>query len=134
MFVAGALASETAQYRRFLIGGAVVITIAAGLLGQLGTESAFPLVAVEFAVLGVGVGMIMHPATFTSPAHDKVREQRTPSNPSPGRNAIPGPGWTFRPGHSQRLQVPLLAVDQHMGIVCAAWSTETSRCPSTAQG
>ncbi|NEW48989.1 MFS transporter [Nocardia cyriacigeorgica] len=58
-FVTGTLVTRTGQPRPFLIAGAAVIAVAVGLLGQLGAESAFAVVAVELAMLGLGVGMVM---------------------------------------------------------------------------
>jgi len=57
--VAGALITKTGLWKRYLVAGAALMTIAFGLLATIGAGTSMWLVGAYMAVLGVGVGMLM---------------------------------------------------------------------------
>ncbi|GAA3501796.1 MDR family MFS transporter [Streptomyces prasinosporus] len=57
--VAGQVISRTGKWKRYLVAGAVVMTVGLGLLSTIGADTHFGLLGLYMAVLGVGVGMLM---------------------------------------------------------------------------
>ena len=56
--VSGRLISEKGKWKRFLVGGAVLMIVGLGLLGTIDRESNLALVGLFMALLGLGVGAI----------------------------------------------------------------------------
>ncbi|MEU2896435.1 DHA2 family efflux MFS transporter permease subunit [Streptomyces sp. NPDC001273] len=57
--VAGQLISKTGVWKRYLVAGAVIMTVGLALLSTIGADTSFGLLSLYMAVLGVGVGMLM---------------------------------------------------------------------------
>ncbi|MER7486517.1 MDR family MFS transporter [Streptomyces sp. NPDC126497] len=57
--VAGQVISSTGKWKRYLVAGAVVMTVGLALLSTIGVDTPFALLSLYMAVLGVGVGMLM---------------------------------------------------------------------------
>ncbi|MEU1127892.1 MDR family MFS transporter [Streptomyces sp. NPDC005899] len=57
--VAGQIITKTGKWKNFLIAGGVIMTAGMGLLSTIGADTAFWILALYMAVLGVGVGMLM---------------------------------------------------------------------------
>ncbi|MET9156006.1 MDR family MFS transporter [Streptomyces griseoflavus] len=57
--VAGQLISKTGVWKRYLVAGAVIMTVGLGLLSTIGADTSFTLLSIYMATLGVGVGMLM---------------------------------------------------------------------------
>ncbi|MDN3270680.1 MDR family MFS transporter [Streptomyces sp. MA15] len=57
--VAGQVISRTGVWKRYLVAGAVFMTLGLGLLATIDADTSFTLLSVYMAVLGVGVGMLM---------------------------------------------------------------------------
>lgn len=57
--VAGQIVSATGRWKRYLVAGALLMTIGLGLLSTLDSGTGFGLLSFYMAVLGVGVGMLM---------------------------------------------------------------------------
>jgi EmrB/QacA subfamily drug resistance transporter len=57
--VAGQVISRTGKWKRYLVAGAVTMTVGLGLLSTIGADTSFALLSLFMAVLGIGVGMLM---------------------------------------------------------------------------
>ncbi|MET9306012.1 MDR family MFS transporter [Streptomyces cellulosae] len=57
--VAGQVISKTGVWKRYLVAGAVIMTVGLGLLSTIDADTSFTLLSVYMAVLGIGVGMLM---------------------------------------------------------------------------
>lgn len=57
--VAGRIITRTGKWKRFLVVGAVLVTIGFGLLGTTAYDTSLVLVGLYMAIAGVGVGMTM---------------------------------------------------------------------------
>ncbi len=57
--VAGQLISKTGVWKRYLVAGAVIMTVGLGLLSTIDADTSFTLLSLYMATLGVGVGMLM---------------------------------------------------------------------------
>ncbi len=57
--VAGQVISRTGKWKRYLVAGAVAMTVGLGLLSTIGADTSFALLSLFMAVLGIGVGMLM---------------------------------------------------------------------------
>ncbi|MFF5255954.1 MDR family MFS transporter [Streptomyces leeuwenhoekii] len=57
--IAGQIISKTGKWKKYLVAGAVVMTVGLGLLSTIDAETHFALLSLFMAVLGVGVGMLM---------------------------------------------------------------------------
>ncbi|MER6404430.1 MDR family MFS transporter [Streptomyces viridosporus] len=57
--VAGQVISRTGKWKRYLVAGAVTMTVGLGLLSTIDADTPFALLSLYMAVLGVGVGMLM---------------------------------------------------------------------------
>ncbi|WP_448058960.1 MFS transporter [Cellulomonas hominis] len=57
--LSGRIISTTGHYKRFMIAGAVVLTVGLGLMSTIRYDTSFLLVGSYMFVLGVGVGMLM---------------------------------------------------------------------------
>ncbi|WP_425578050.1 MDR family MFS transporter [Streptomyces glaucus] len=57
--VAGQVISRTGVWKRYLVAGAVIMTVGLGLLSTIGADTSFALLSLYMAVLGIGVGMLM---------------------------------------------------------------------------
>nr|WP_231157923.1 MDR family MFS transporter [Streptomyces sp. CNZ748] len=57
--VAGQVISRTGVWKRYLVAGAVIMTVGLGLLATIDADTSFTLLSAYMAVLGVGVGMLM---------------------------------------------------------------------------
>ncbi|MFI9467117.1 MDR family MFS transporter [Streptomyces sp. NPDC052492] len=57
--VAGQIISKTGVWKRYLVAGAVIMTVGLGLLATIDADTSFTLLSAYMAVLGVGVGMLM---------------------------------------------------------------------------
>ncbi|WP_437050128.1 MDR family MFS transporter [Streptomyces sp. enrichment culture] len=57
--VAGQIISKTGKWKKYLVAGAVVMTVGLGLLSTIDADTHFALLSLFMAVLGVGVGMLM---------------------------------------------------------------------------
>ncbi|MGW4463283.1 MDR family MFS transporter [Micromonospora sp. NPDC004704] len=55
----GRLITRTGRWKRYLVGGAVLLTVGFALMGTIRAETSFPLMSVYMAVLGIGLGMTM---------------------------------------------------------------------------
>jgi hypothetical protein len=51
--------SRTGRYKRFMVAGAVVLTVGLALMGTIRHDTSFVLVTLYMLVLGAGVGMLM---------------------------------------------------------------------------
>ncbi len=47
------------MWKRYLVAGAVVMSVGLGLLSTIDADTSFTLLSVYMAVLGIGVGMLM---------------------------------------------------------------------------
>ncbi|WP_239455493.1 MDR family MFS transporter [Nocardioides gilvus] len=56
--VSGKLISDTGRWKRYLVGGSLLVIVGLGLLGTIDRESSLVQVGLFMAVLGVGVGAI----------------------------------------------------------------------------
>lgn len=56
--VSGRLISDTGRWKRYLVGGSVVVIVGLALLGTIDRETALVQVGLYMAVLGIGVGAI----------------------------------------------------------------------------
>ncbi|WP_431989929.1 MDR family MFS transporter [Streptomyces albogriseolus] len=57
--VAGQVISKTGVWKRYLVAGAVIMTVGLGLLSTIDADTSFTVLGVHMAVLGIGVGMLM---------------------------------------------------------------------------
>ena len=57
--VVGRIITRTGRWKRFLVGGAVLVTVGFGLLGTTSFDTSLVLVGAYMAIAGVGVGMTM---------------------------------------------------------------------------
>ncbi|WP_437023394.1 MDR family MFS transporter [Streptomyces sp. enrichment culture] len=57
--VAGQVISRTGKWKKYLVAGAVVMTVGLGLLSTIDADTHFALLSLFMAVLGAGVGMLM---------------------------------------------------------------------------
>lgn len=57
--VVGRIISSTGRYKRFMVAGAILLTVGLALMGTIHYETSFVLVALYMVVLGSGVGMLM---------------------------------------------------------------------------
>ncbi|MEU2992637.1 MDR family MFS transporter [Streptomyces griseoincarnatus] len=57
--VAGQVISKTGVWKRYLVAGAVIMTVGLGLLSTIDADTSFTLLSAYMAVLGIGVGMLM---------------------------------------------------------------------------
>ncbi|WP_123370453.1 MDR family MFS transporter [Cellulomonas sp. PhB150] len=57
--LSGRIIARTGHYKRFMIVGAVMLTVGLGLMGTIHYDTNFILVALYMAILGAGVGMLM---------------------------------------------------------------------------
>ncbi|MGM0356845.1 MDR family MFS transporter [Streptomyces sp. ECR3] len=57
--VAGQIISRTGKWKRYLVAGAVIMSVGLGLLSTIGADTSFALLSLFMAILGIGVGMLM---------------------------------------------------------------------------
>lgn len=57
--VVGRIISSTGRYKRFMVAGAILLTVGLALMGTIHYDTSFVLVALYMVVLGSGVGMLM---------------------------------------------------------------------------
>lgn len=57
--VVGRIISSTGRYKRFMVAGAILLTLGLALMGTIHYDTSFVLVALYMVVLGSGVGMLM---------------------------------------------------------------------------
>lgn len=57
--ISGRIITRTGRYKRFMVVGAVVMTVGLGLMGTIDYHTGFLLVGLYMFVLGAGVGMLM---------------------------------------------------------------------------
>ncbi|MEU0743558.1 MDR family MFS transporter [Streptomyces sp. NPDC006134] len=57
--VAGQVISKTGKWKKYLVAGAVVMTVGLALLSTIDADTHFALLSLFMAVLGIGVGMLM---------------------------------------------------------------------------
>ena len=57
--VSGRIITRTGRYKKFMIAGAVLLSVGLGLMGTIHASTNFVLVALWMVILGSGVGMLM---------------------------------------------------------------------------
>ncbi|KIF71745.1 multidrug MFS transporter [Streptomyces sp. AcH 505] len=57
--VAGQIISATGKWKRYLVAGAVIMTVGLGLLSTIGADTGFGTLSLYMAILGIGIGMLM---------------------------------------------------------------------------
>ena len=57
--VSGQIISRTGRYKKFMIAGAVLLTVGLGLMGTIHFDTSFALVSLYLVIIGAGVGMLM---------------------------------------------------------------------------
>jgi len=57
--VAGALISRRGYWKRYMVGGAILMTVGMALMSTMAYDTPFPLLSVYMVVMGAGVGMVM---------------------------------------------------------------------------
>jgi EmrB/QacA subfamily drug resistance transporter len=57
--ISGQIISRTGKYKKFMIAGAVLLTVGLGLMGTIHFDTSFGLVGLYLVIIGAGVGMLM---------------------------------------------------------------------------
>ncbi|WP_298459211.1 MDR family MFS transporter [uncultured Cellulomonas sp.] len=57
--LSGRIISRTGRYKRYMVAGAITLTVGLALMGTIRYDTSFVLVSLYMAILGAGVGMLM---------------------------------------------------------------------------